>query len=117
MAKETREVRGIKVSVDPRLFTDWDFVMKMSEAMGGFGGDEASVEDSIRGMRITDDLLTQALGAEQKAMVFDKIRENNDGFIPVQEVTLFLADLMAQGAETKKSSGSQDASPSTAKSS
>lgn len=113
MAEETRIVYGVKVKVDPRLFSDWDFVMKMTGAMEGFDDSNPSASESIRAMRVVDEILDEALGAKQKAAVFDAIRKENDGYLPVNNVSMLIAELMAQEETTKKSSGSQGASPST----
>lgn len=113
MAKEKRTIHGVQVEVDPRLFSDWDFVMKMTGAMEGMDGGNPSAANSIRAMRMVDELLDEALGTKQKIQVFEAIRKDNDGYLPVNDVSMIIAELMAQDDATKKSSGSQGASPST----
>lgn len=88
MAKQTKEVAGVKVTIDPDVFNDWDVIVLMSRIGGAAdGGDDApSLYSQVADM---DKLLTIIYG-EQLDGIKDHIREDNGGFVPAAAIADFL---------------------------
>ena len=77
---------GFEYSYDQRVLTDWDFVSLLGTLT------DKSIKDTekISNMR---KLLFLILGEEQMNNLIEHIRELNDGFAPIEEITKELGEI------------------------
>ena len=77
---------GFEYSYDPRVLTDWDFV----SLLGTLTDKDVKEAEKITNMR---KLLFFILGEEQTNNLIKHIRELNDGFAPIDEITKELGEI------------------------
>lgn len=92
MAKETKAVRGIEVTLDPDVLQDWDVVNDlMALTPGEDADDEKSIEETkamFEAMnRIADTLYGKDFDRYKR-----KLRSANGGKLPVDLVVGFIND-------------------------
>lgn len=88
MAKETKTVHGIKVTVDPTIFNDWDFSMDLAEMLEEV--DEDSTEAAVKRIKTLNRVVDALFGEDQFSKIKAKLRDQNDGHLPVEAVSEFL---------------------------
>lgn len=88
MAKETKTIHGLKVSVDPEIFTDWDFSMDLANMLDDI--DDDTTDAAVARIKTLNRVIDAMFGKSQFEKIKAKLREENDGKLPVEVVTEFL---------------------------
>lgn len=83
MAKETKTVDGIKVTLDPAVFNDYRVTKKMVMVQAATNG---GTTDDPYILLDFDDLATLIFGKSQFERIQEQIAKRNDGFVPTQAV-------------------------------
>lgn len=95
MAKETKIVDGIKVSVDPAIFNDYRVAKKMVQVqMLTKDGNDENPEILID----FDALATLIFGERQFEKIQDHIAKANGGIVPTQAVFDFFGNAVSEFA-------------------
>ena len=93
---EGKTKSGFKFAIDERILSDWRLV----DAIGMSESDDAS--DQIRGVR---NLMKLILGDQADALK-KHIADKNEGFVPSEQVTDLITEIITTAKEIKNSSSS-----------
>lgn len=95
MAKETKTIDGIKVTIDPRVFNDYRVAKKMVQVQAL---SESEDEDNAYILVDFDDLANLVLGRQQFERIQARIAKDNDGIVPSDVVFEFFGKVMTEFA-------------------
>ena len=93
---EGKTKSGFKFAIDERILSDWRLV----DAIGMSESDDAS--EQIRGVR---NLMKLILGDQADALK-KHIADKNEGFVPSEQVTDLITEIITTAKEIKNSSSS-----------
>lgn len=88
MAAITKQVKGIDVTIDPRILEDWDVI---HDLMGLVVDDKEELTPAQSKQMIESmDRLTKALYGEQFSKIKKRLRKANGGFLTTTLISEFI---------------------------
>lgn len=93
MPKVQKTVHGIRLNLDPRIFTDVRVTRPLFALMGSSrdGSDEELAREAAKDAEMRDEL-AQAIFGDDINRIEGKLRERNDGFLSDTDWTAFIID-------------------------
>lgn len=91
MAKETKKVLGIEVTLDPDILQDWDVVNDIVSVMNDDDGQERSSKE-LKEMFGTLNRLIKVLYGDEFENIKATLRDKHNGNLPFEIVSQFIGE-------------------------
>lgn len=89
---QTKIVKGIKVTINPKILMDWDILMTIAEVLGG-EFDPNDFSDALNRIKKVEGVMVRIFGENQYQDIKEGIKKLNGGILPVDSMMDFVNDV------------------------